>query len=274
MSPTVLSYRHYRYFIAAVVLAVGSLVAYIAIVPAIGVRSGASWVGYTLGTIGALLIVWLTWFGVRKRAYSATGPKLQAWLSAHIWLGLALIVVATLHTGFLFGWNIHTLAYVLMMLVILSGAFGVVTYLRYPSEITRGRSNLTVDVILARLSALDRELMAIAREISGAPLLAAVGEEPVVGRTAWQQITGRVHDDRVAPAIAQVEAMPTGGSEDTALAANRALSLLRRKSGLLTRVRREYQWRALMRVWLYVHVPLATGLLAALTAHIIAVFYW
>ena len=40
----------------------------------------------------------------------------------------ALIVIATLHTGFQFGWNVHTLAYVLMMLVILSGMFGIAAY--------------------------------------------------------------------------------------------------------------------------------------------------
>ena len=40
------------------------------------------------------------------------------------------------------------------------------------------------------------------------------------------------------------------------------------------RVRRDLQYRALMQVWLYVHVPLSFALLAALTAHIISVFYF
>ena len=31
-------------------------------------HNGGSWYGYTLGTIGALLILWLTMLGVRKRA--------------------------------------------------------------------------------------------------------------------------------------------------------------------------------------------------------------
>jgi hypothetical protein len=31
-------------------------------------HNGGSWYGYTLGTIGALLILWLTMLGMRKRA--------------------------------------------------------------------------------------------------------------------------------------------------------------------------------------------------------------
>ena len=32
--------------------------------------------------------------------------------------------------------------------------------------------------------------------------------------------------------------------------------------------------RALLEVWLFVHVPLTVALLAALTAHIVSVFYY
>ena len=90
--------------------------------------NGGSWYGYILGTIGALQILWLTMLGVRKRAITRKKWSLKAWTSAHVYLGLSLIVIATLHTGFQFDWNIHTLAYVLMMLVILSGIYGVSAY--------------------------------------------------------------------------------------------------------------------------------------------------
>src|SRR3546814_7113528 len=55
--------------------------------------SGGTWVGYTLGTIGALLIVWLSLLGIRKRAITEGRWSLKAWTSAHVYLGLSLVAV-------------------------------------------------------------------------------------------------------------------------------------------------------------------------------------
>ena len=76
-----------------------------------------------IGTIGALLILWLTCLGLRKRAITPGGWSLKAWTSAHVYLGLSLIVIGTLHTGFQLGWNVHTLAWSLMMIVIIIALF-------------------------------------------------------------------------------------------------------------------------------------------------------
>ncbi len=95
-------------------------------------HNGGSWYGYALGTIGVGLILWLTALGYRKRRMTTGRWSLKAWTSAHVWLGLSLIVIGTMHTGFQLGWNVHTLAWVLMMLVILSGLFGVWAYATLP----------------------------------------------------------------------------------------------------------------------------------------------
>src|SRR5258706_6090676 len=83
--------------------------------------SGGSAYGYVLGTVSAGLILWLTALGIRKRTMTRGVWSLKAWTSAHVYVGLSLLILATLHTGFQFGWNIHTLAYALMVLVIVSG---------------------------------------------------------------------------------------------------------------------------------------------------------
>ena len=96
---SILDYRGYRWLWIALVLSLGSLAAYIWHDP-IGVPNGGSWLGYTLGTIAALLILWLLWFGVRKRRYKSASSSARGWLSAHIYLGASLILISLLHSGF------------------------------------------------------------------------------------------------------------------------------------------------------------------------------
>ena len=47
------------------------------------------------------------------------------------------------YTGFQFGWNIHTLAWVLMILVILSGLYGISVYAILPQGLSDSRSEMT-----------------------------------------------------------------------------------------------------------------------------------
>ncbi len=102
MHESMLDYAKRRYLKIAVALCVSSIIAYAWHDP-LSPPNGGTWLGYTLGGIGAALILWLTALGVRKRSYSSSLGTLRGWTSAHVYLGLALIVVATLHTGFQFG---------------------------------------------------------------------------------------------------------------------------------------------------------------------------
>jgi len=47
------------------------------------------------------------------------------------------------------------------------------------------------------------------------------------------------------------------------------------KAALLQRLRRETKLAAMLRIWLYIHVPVCCALLAALLTHVLTVFlYW
>jgi len=162
MFQSILIFRNFRYLKWALAVSLFALISYFAFEPFDGNRNGGTWAGYALGTIGALLIVWLMWFGIRKRRYGGGGASVEDWLSAHVYLGLALIVVATLHTGFQFGWNVHTLAYALMMIVILSGVFGLFAYLRVPELMTQNRRGVTLELMMREIASLDAECRAVA----------------------------------------------------------------------------------------------------------------
>jgi hypothetical protein len=239
--------------------------------------NGGSWYGYTLGTIAALLILWLTALGVRKRAITRKRWSLKAWTSAHVYLGLSLIVIATLHTGFQFGLNIHTLAYVLMMLVILSGIYGIWAYAFLPAALSDNRSEMTAAQMIDAVESIDKQIQISAQPLSdedSQTVLDSLGEDPF-GGGLFRRLSGKPPKggNAVALKIIRRRAMQCEGAE--AIALDQVSVLMQRKAGALNRIRRHVRIRARLEVWLYVHVPLTFALIAALSAHIISVFfYW
>ncbi len=297
MHQSILSYRKSRYLWWASTVCIASIVAYWMHDPMVP-PNGGTWLGYTLGGIGAALILWLMWFGIRKRSYRSRVGSLQGWLSAHVYLGLGLITVVTLHTGFQFGWNIHTLAYVLMLLVIATGLIGVYCYLHFPRVLTDESGEVSVDALIRQIQEIDRQALKLASEIdeeTHAKVIKSM-EKNVLGGNVWQLLFARrkikpieglaISSDR---SPGDSSAADFSSSTMMFMASNIAKGrldkreamqklsdlLIGQKSTLLKQLRRELQIKAFMDIWLYAHVPLSFALLAALIAHVVSVFfYW
>jgi Ca2+/Na+ antiporter len=241
--------------------------------------NGGTAVGYLLGTIGALMIVWLSLIGLRKRIITTKPYSLKAWTSAHVYLGLSLIVIGTLHAGFQLGWNVHTLAYVLMMIVIISGIYGIIAYARLPEQLSANRGETTQPQMLEAIRALDRQLDTAAQPLDReqADIVRLSLEQTNVGGSLWQRLTGRqpnCGNKRALDAIQGiVNAQMRDRKPDPKL--TQILFLLERKEAALAQARRHIRMKTQLEIWLYVHVPMTIALLAALTAHILSVFlYW
>lgn len=230
--------------------------------------NGGTWYGYTLGTIGFGLIVWLSLLGVRKRRITTGAWSLKAWTSAHVYLGLSLVVIGTLHTGFQVGWNVHTLAYVLMLLVIATGIYGVVAYATLPASLSANRREMTRGQMLEALTAIDRQLESAAQPLARgeADLVIAALRQDVFAGGALARLTGRYPGCATARALAGMG----GGSE----AERRVAALLEKRRDQLDQIRGALRIRAALEVWLFVHVPLTIALIAALVAHVVSVFYY
>lgn len=289
MHTSILSFKKRRYLWAAVALATASLLAYWLYDPQ-EPHNGGTVLGYALGTLGAAMIVWLTWFGIRKRRYNSTAGTLQGWLSAHVYFGVALFIVVLLHAGFQVGWNIHTLAFALMTLVILSGLYGVYIYMKYPQRLSENREGESRSELLGQLDDIDRRSRRIAENLPGEyrEFINSGIQRSELGSTLWQRLRNEDRSRIQLPGGSETVANP--GQEaamdwlaeqqsraDAGSAATIAelSALLRNKRKLLRQVGEDLRLQAGIEIWLYAHVPLTAALLMALLAHIVTVFlFW
>ena len=317
---TMLEYKNYRHFKATSLLVVMAVAAYVLIEPAGGESYGGTWLGYVLGIISTLIILWQMWYGITKRCTPGSlnrrlypksdrrklgdggdqagltmrqkalrrhhpaenswlyGGTLQGWLSAHIYMGASLIVLVTLHAGFRFGWNVHTLPYVLLLMVIASGFYGTYAYLNYPRLITLNMGEDTLDGLLLKIAELDEmariRALGLPDEVNALVLKAR--EKTRLGGNLFQQLSGEQRDCPTRFAVQQLHQLSEKYNKDDQPKSMRDLyAVLLRKEKLVLRTRNEIMLKARLDCWLYLHAPLAVGLLAALIAHIVAIFfYW
>jgi hypothetical protein len=223
------------------------------------------------------MIVWLAWFGVRKRQFGSTIGMLQGWLSAHVYFGTTLIVIATLHAAFKVGWNVHTLAYVLMLAVIVSGFYGVYAYLVYPRIMTDNLGEDTLDMLLIKIADLDKQARQISLSLpdSITKLVVASAQGTTIGGSWLRQLSGKNPACPTDTAVIGVQNLGRKLVGEQAQTNRTLYTLLLKKQGLVARARRDVALKARLDLWLYVHVPLTVALLAALTIHIVSVFfYW
>jgi hypothetical protein len=255
--------------------------------------NGGTALGYLLGIVATFLILLLTWFGVRKRRFASTMGSVQGWLSAHVYLGLALVVIALLHTGFQFGFNVHTLAFTLMVLVIASGLYGVYVYMKFPSRLSENRGDTNRGELLDQLEDIDSRSKRIAEGLDREyqELINSGVSRTQLGSTLWARIRGKDESQILLPKDGDVKVVANAGQEaaldwlaeqqsrssDAAVAATigELSALLRNKRRLLRKLNEDLRIQAMLEIWLYAHVPLTAALLIALAIHILTVFmFW
>lgn len=298
MHQTILQYRNFRFAWWALSLIVASVLVFVShgdFQP----PNGGTWQGYVLGSVGLLLIVWLTALGVAKRSYGKR--NVQAWTSAHVYLGVALLVVASLHSSLQLGFNVHSLAYVLMCTVIGSGMVGLYFYLRYPRQMAESRHHRSRQQLFGELNELNQQAQALANRCH-ANVRTAV--ETAVARTSiggglLDQLFARDHStvelfsgddesesegqgrkvlknyDQQALVDYIAKCIPRARKQGEAGNLQNLLEIVCRRQTVIAQLRRDITFAARLKVWLWLHIPLSVALLVALALHILAVFfYW
>ncbi len=290
-----LTYQNQRYGVLALFIVAAAALGYIFDQPS-EPPNGGTWLGYTLGTAAALLVCYLAAYGLRRRSFHAPSGSASGWLSAHVYLGVAALFIATLHCAFQFGWNVHTAAYVLLALVVLSGCWGVYVYARYPGLMVRLRGESSREALLEQLADLDRQARGLASGVDDVvrQLVDDAARRTQIGGGAWAQLRGldrsailtieagehdpvsQIVSNEGQHVLIERLAHEHAATTDAESAARlqRLLELAGRKAVLVGKVQKDIQLQALLQFWLYIHLPLCFGLLAALVAHLLAVFFF
>jgi hypothetical protein len=243
--------------------------------------NGATLLGLAYGILAFLAILLLMYYGMRKRSYTSKHWPLRAWLSFHIYVGTMTLILVPLHAGFKFGFDIHTLAYVLLAIVVVSGIVGAALYLLLPrrfevfgEELTYPLEHSTDD----ELRKIIRQMRTLAADKSQefADACQAEIEHGIPKHHAGWGLLWRKSATAAAVAT-QIEEF-RGYLQHIPEAEHEAFQnvarLATQKRDLEHRIVAQMRLQNLLEAWLYVHLPVSIVMLVVVIIHILVVFYY
>lgn len=273
-SENILNYKNYKWLWISVFLCLVCALAYVIDNP-VGGASGGTFLGYTLGILSTIIILYLTWYGIRKRSYYSKLTTLKGVLASHVWLGIALVLLVPLHSGFSFGWNVHTLTYALMLGTIISGVWGVYLFRTYPYLLYSQRGGASANQLASSLYVLNEELVGIVnrsdRELSK-EFTQWVRKLDQNLSVSFFKILFKGHvkpfdEEEMSDLLGS---LPKNEQKD----AFSVIKIVDRKRQIIKQLQEESFAQNLIRGWLYIHLPISIGLIVALMIHILSVFYY
>jgi len=274
---TLLTYGNKRYLWGAVIGAVALLLSYSYYARTTIPSGGTVW-GLVYGWIGLIAILVLMFLGIRKRWYFSRLGTLQGWTSAHVYLGLLILLIIPMHTGFQFGWNVHALAYVLLVVAMLSGVVGLFIYLTVPAILTTHESGMLPDMLEAEINQILKGMKQLAAAKPG--IFQSLYQEEArrcrgLQSQGWRILftpidpnailAQRTHD--LHNLLAEIPAADQEGFSKFA-------GLVLRKTELEAYLAGQMRLKNGLQAWLYVHVPVSIAMVAAVGVHLLVVLYY
>jgi len=231
---------------------------------------------WATGIVGLFGIAVVMTYPLRKQVYRQRAGALRYWLLLHLYIGefagLALMFHAGTHTGGL----LTTLLYFAFDAVIVSGLFGVASYIIAPRIMTSIEGEpLLIEDLLGRRAELLEELDGIVKQSEG--WLKEEIEERVIakfGRFSFlmrqfmrrEPLTSLLANARRA-FKERLTRLATGEERTLLLRAVEAKVTLRRLDALI-------QLHKALRIWIAPHVISTAIMLALMVVHVIQVVYF
>lgn len=267
----IINYLDFRWFKANLIF-FGILLGFYLLDDPLAGRDGATFIGYTYGVIATLGIILLMFLGMRKRAYASNLGTLKGWVSAHIWIGLFLVLIVPLHSGFQFGMNVHSLTYGFMLATILSGMWGTYCYLQYPPEILSNRGGDSAKDLLKNIRIIESDLQGLEKGRSNQFLSLISSINPPI-ETKLRQVAFASERPKFISNQKIQELILDLSSEEQEICL-KALGKGKERIRLINQFYDEMSAHYQLKVWLFFHLPLSFGLLITLGVHIFSVFYY
>ncbi|MCA1615281.1 MAG: cyclic nucleotide-binding domain-containing protein [Acidobacteria bacterium] len=241
-------------------------------------RLGGTWlsVRWLTGLVGLLGIGVVMAYAARKQVYRRRAGALRYWLLAHVYAGVVAGLLLLLHGGTSTGGLLTTALMISFDLTILSGLFGVATYVVAPRIMTSIEGEpLLVEDLRARRDEL-RSLLAEITHRADAATRRVVARE-VSRRFLSLRFLLRQYARREELSALQERALAEvrGAADGLADAASRRLLaeavetcvLLRRADSLI-------YLHQLLKLWLAPHVVASSLMLVLMLVHVIQVVYF
>jgi hypothetical protein len=173
---------------------------------------GGSLPGFTFGLVGAGVILFEFLLWPRKHVRVRRFGSAQAWLRAHIWLGLLTLPILILHSGFRWGGSLSTVLMVLLIVVVASGVVGLALQQILPRRLLELVPQETVPTQIPRVRMQLYEEAAELVEAASAAGKPATKKED--GEPVLSYLPAGVARMAIRPA-ARPSAKPAGAAPDT-----------------------------------------------------------
>lgn len=255
-----------------------------------GLRGG-DFLGLWYGIVGSALMIFAGLLSALRHVPSWwwLGPR-QTWLRGHIWLGLLSVLLIWCHSGFALGGPLTVALWIVFLLVIVTGIYGLVLQHFLPRLITSQvpceapyeqiphlchRMRQRADEVLTDVFQTDVEPSQMSIMESQTGLGAKVQLQEFYERQIRPFLQPRFHRTalladpvKAEAAFSRLRALPgLAGVKDKVA----ELETLCEERRLLARQERLH---TLLHSWLLLHVPLAVVLLVLSVAHVISALYY
>ena len=231
---------------------------------------------WVTGLVGLFGIAAVMTYPLRKQVYRRRAGALRYWMLIHVYIGVLAGLTLLLHAGSHTGGLLTTLLYLAFDVVIVSGLFGVASYIVAPRILTSIEGEpLLVEDLIARRTELQQELEEIKTQSEG--WLKEEIDERVVKRYRTFSFLIRQFTHRESLTALLADARKPFKERLTRQATKDERTLLQRAvetAVTLRRVDALIFLHQILRVWIAPHVISTSVMLALLVVHVIQVVYF